>query len=119
MADSPSHQQQHNDDPEREKKRKKALRRMSKIVAKAWELDNAEPFQTYNGKGKHSILCLTALGRKVDEEGYGFGRHGWVDFAKDIGGIYNRHVQRYARLCVNPFFVVPSMMGFVCHRWFV
>jgi hypothetical protein len=95
MADTPSSQQQHHNDPEREKKRKKALRRMSKIVTKAWQLEDAEPFQTYKGKAKNCILCLAALGQKVDEEGYGYGRHGWEDFARDIGGIYNRHIQRY------------------------
>jgi hypothetical protein len=79
-------------DAEREKKRKKALRRMGKIVAKAWDLPNSEPFQA--APSSHSILCLTAVGKKVDEGGYRYGRHGWEEFARDIGGVYNRHVHR-------------------------
>jgi hypothetical protein len=82
----------HAHDAEREKKRKKALRRMGKIVAKAWELPNAVPF--HSAPKSNSVLCLTSVGKKVDEEGYRHGRHGWEDFAKDIGGVYNRHVQR-------------------------
>jgi hypothetical protein len=84
--DDPAH------DAQREKKRKKALRRMGKIVAKAWDMPNAEPFQSH--PHSESILCLTAVGKKVDEEGYGYGKHGWEDFARDIGGVYNRHVHR-------------------------
>jgi hypothetical protein len=79
-------------DAEKEKKRKKALRRMGKIVARAWELPNSKPFHSAHSSG--SILCLTSLGQKIDEQGYRYGRHGWEDFARDIGGIYNRHVHR-------------------------
>jgi hypothetical protein len=82
----------HAHDAEREKKRKKALRRMGKIIAKAWELPNADAFHT--APQSNSILCLTAVGKKVDEEDYRHGRHGWEDFSKDIGGVYNRHVHR-------------------------
>jgi hypothetical protein len=110
MADTPQkhqhHQHHHHTDVEKEKRRKKALRRMGKIITKAWELPDAEPFQSYHGKtgGSSSsssssstavILCLTTLGQKVDEEQYTYGKHGWEDFARDIGGIYKRHQQRY------------------------
>jgi hypothetical protein len=92
------HHHHHATDAEKEKKRKKALRRMSKILMKAWELPEAEPFQTYHGKVKSkNILCLTSLGQKVDEEGYGYGRHDWEEFATDIGAIYNRHIKRYVK----------------------
>ena len=72
---------------------------MGKILTKAWDLPNAEPFQTYqfdadDKKAKNNILCLTSLGMKIDNEGYGYGRHGWEDFAKDIGGIYALHLKR-------------------------
>lgn len=97
MADTPKNKH----DADREKKRKKAIRRMGKILTKAWELSNAEPFQTYqyhggddDDKGKSNILCLTSLGIKVDADGYGYGRHGWEDFARDIGGIYALHLKR-------------------------
>lgn len=82
-------------DPEKEKKRKKGLRKMGKILGKAWALPNAEPFHSTTGTGKESsILCLTDLGQKIDSENYRYGRHGWEDFARDIGGVYNRHIQR-------------------------
>jgi hypothetical protein len=97
------HHHHHHTDAEKEKKRKKALRRMSKILTKAWELSQAEPFQSRGKPSSSLILCLTSLGLKVDEEKYGYGRHGWEEFAKDIGGIYNRHLQRY---------VVSSMCSF-------
>jgi hypothetical protein len=79
-------------DAEKEKKHKKALLRMGKMVAKAWELPDATPFHS----NPHSTarLCLTAVGKKVDEGGYKHGRHGWEDFAGDIGGVYNRHIRR-------------------------
>lgn len=88
MADASNH------DAEKEKKRKKALKRMSKMVTKAWTLPGAEPFHTVKYSSRERILCLTTLGQKVDEEGYGHGRYGWEEFARDVGGIYNRHIQR-------------------------
>lgn len=71
-------------DPEKERKRKKALRRMGKILGRAWELPHAEHFHG----------SLGAIGEKIDQEAYRYGRHGWEDFAKDIGGVYNRHIHR-------------------------
>jgi hypothetical protein len=111
MADTPQkHQHHHHTDAEKEKRRKKALRRMGKIITKAWEIPEAEPFQSYNGQSSNggggggvsgtSVLCLTTLGQKVDEERYCYGKHGWEDFARDIGGIYNRHQQRYVVVVV-------------------
>jgi hypothetical protein len=79
----------------KEKKRKKALRRMGRIVGQAWNLSNAEPFYTASSSpkgGGEVIFCLTSLGQKVDDQGYKHGRHGWEDFARDIGGVYNRHI---------------------------
>lgn len=101
MGDPPSTPS--NNDPElKEKKRKKALRRMGKIVGQAWNLSNSGPFQTVAANNKSSsssessssIFCLTSLGQKVDDQGYRGGRHGWEDFARDIGGVYNRHIHR-------------------------
>jgi hypothetical protein len=123
MADTPQKQQHHHHhhtDAEKEKRRKKALRRMGKIITKAWELSDAEPFQSYNGHhtsysggsaaaataAAAAVLCLTTLGQKVDEERYSYGKHGWEDFARDIGGIYNRHQQRYVValfIVISPF----------------
>jgi len=117
MADASPAKQKH--DADREKKRKKAHRRMGKLLTKAWELPNAEPFQTYQYHGdddnkKGSILCLTSLGIKIDEEGYGYGRHGWEDFARDIGGIYALHLKRktrHAKLADNHLERVCKMLS--------
>jgi len=81
-------------DADREKKRKKALRRMGKMVARAWEFPDAEPFQTVSSSTGSMILCLSSVGKKIDEQKYSHGRHGWEEFAQDIGGIYNRHIHR-------------------------
>ena len=79
-ADQQHKQHHHHSDAEKEKKRKKALRRMSKILTKAWELPQAEPFQnSKKNPSSSNILCLTSLGQKVDEEKYGYGRHGWEE----------------------------------------
>mmetsp|Transcript_17106 Transcript_17106/g.41625 ORF Transcript_17106/g.41625 Transcript_17106/m.41625 type:complete len:1521 (+) Transcript_17106:233-4795(+) len=80
----------------KEKKRKKALRRMGKMVGHAWNLANADPFQTGGGKSD-AILCLTSLGQKVDDGNYKYGRHGWEDFARDLGGVYNSHIHRKSK----------------------
>ncbi len=84
-------------DPEKEKKRQKALRRMAKILGKAWELPQAEHFHASN---KHANLG--AVGEKIDQEEYRYGRHGWEDFSKDIGGVYNRHIHGYVVFCISP-----------------
>jgi Fe-S cluster biosynthesis and repair protein YggX len=85
---------------EKEKRRKKQAKRMGKVLARAWQLDDSEDFQDDSGSGgSTAVLCLTAIGKKIDAEGeYRLGRHGWEDFARDLGGVYNRHIQRYAAL---------------------
>lgn len=68
--------------PDREKIKKKQFKRMGKILAKAWEL--GEEFQQQ----------LSKVGEKLDKYEYKLGRHGWEDFARDLGVIYNQHIQR-------------------------
>lgn len=82
---------------DKERRRKKQFKRMGKIVATAWEWE--ETFQDDAERGKGSVLCLIDLGEKVDSKAYRLGRHGWEDFARDLGGVYNRHVQGY--VCVE------------------
>jgi hypothetical protein len=81
---------------EKEKKRKKQFKRMGKILGKVWDLDAA--FQDNNNNSDDeettdAVLCLTDVGQKIDQGVYRLGRHGWEDFARDLGGIYNRHVK--------------------------
>lgn len=96
-------------DPEREKKRQKGLRRMGKILSKAWELPQSECFQA----SKHTKLTLSMIGEKLDEESYRYGRHGWEEFAKDIGGVYNRHIHRYVYLYSYDEFVRGGLEGYL------
>jgi hypothetical protein len=101
-----------NDD--KEKKRRKMFKKMSKVLASCWQLPDATPFQDddeeddsskKNGGGKRRTTAAVAvvwkgftlapIGRKIDEKVYRFGRHGWEDFATDLGKVYNVHIQRY------------------------
>jgi hypothetical protein len=81
---------------EKEKRRRKQAKRMEKILAKVWTLKGSEAFQ----EEKHAVskeghaLDLTTIGQKIDNHHYRLGRHGWEDFARDLGGVYNRHLQR-------------------------
>ena len=44
------------------------------------------------------IEVMKFIGQKIDSKAYRLGRHGWEDFAKDIGGVYNFHTRiRYVR----------------------
>jgi hypothetical protein len=83
-------------DDEKEKKWKKQLHRMGKILAKVWDFDQSESFQEIDPPcpASTAVLDLTAIGEKIDKKDYRVGRHGWEDFAKDLGGVYNRHIAR-------------------------
>lgn len=69
-------------DDKHEKRRKKQRKKMGKIVAQAWKL----------GDDFHDDL--TAIGSKLDSEAYKVGRHGWDDYAKDLGAVYNHHIHK-------------------------
>lgn len=73
-------------------RRKKQAKRMTKIIAKSWSIPGAEPFQESPRASAESIRDLSAVGQKLDAGGYHLGRHGWEMFAGDMGGIYNRHI---------------------------
>jgi hypothetical protein len=101
---------------EKEKRRKKQAKRMGKVLARAWQLDDSEDFQD-GSAGSTAVLCLTAIGKKIDAaEEYRLGRHGWEDFARDLGGVYNRHIQRYAHRCIRQF-VQPCVEAVLKTCW--
>ena len=79
---------------EKEKKRKKQGRKMGKIISKLWDLDPAFQSSEKNDD-EEKVTCLTHLGQKIDQKAYRLGRHGWEDFARDLGGVYNRHIRGY------------------------
>lgn len=88
MADKPK--------DEKEMKRRKQLKKMTKILSKAWELPDGEPFQECSKKSSpENAFDLGAVGDNLDKAVYKLGRSGWVQFARDMGGVYNRHIQRY------------------------
>lgn len=84
------------DGSDKEKKRRKQLKRMGKLLSTAWEASDAV-FQDASDAGKKREGCvyyLADIGRKLDSEAYRLGKHGWEDFCRDIGGVYNRHLQK-------------------------
>jgi hypothetical protein len=101
------HHHHHHDPEEKEKRRKKQYKRMAKCLAKVWDLDDR--FQEYslsseeeatgednhNNNGQRLITSLSQIGQKVDAQAYRVGKHGWEDFARDLGGVYNLHIHRY------------------------
>lgn len=81
---------------EREAKRKRQVKKMTKILSKAWQLDHSEPFQELNddqlkllGEGPFD---LAGMGEALDGGAYPLGRKGWELFAGHLGGIYNRYI---------------------------
>jgi hypothetical protein len=85
-------------DDEKEKKRKKQYKRMGKILGSLWELDEGTNYfqerpPDYQENDDEYVLCLSDIGKKIDSKTYRLGRHGWEDFAKDVGGVYNFHIK--------------------------
>lgn len=80
---------------EKEAKRRKQVKRMTRILAKVWELPGARVFQK-SGKASSAdqVFDLSSLGRNLDDGVYKLGRTGWEKFARDIGGVYNQHMRR-------------------------
>lgn len=72
-----------------EKRRKKMLHRMRKVLLQAWNKEGSEPFKD---QGNPS---LEDVGQRVEQEKYYYGqghiRAGWEDFARDLGLVYNHH----------------------------
>jgi hypothetical protein len=96
-----------NGDDDKEKKRKKQIKRMSKILGKLWDLD--ADFQDANdNSSKSAVHCLTDVGQRMDQGHYKVGRHGWEDFSRDLGGVYQQHIQRYETICSIPMSVCDS-----------
>ena len=110
------------EDDEREKRRKKQAKRMGKILARVWELPDSSAFQD-DGTGmvksgersddegndnNSNLCCLVAIGSKLDRDGYKVGRHGWEEFAADLGGVYNRHIARYGVTMHLISLIIPS-----------
>jgi len=81
------------DDAEKEKRRKKQFKRMGKILGKCWDLDVVFQDRTASDTDEEQVLCLTDIGKRIDDQAYRLGKHGWEDFARDLGGVFNRHAK--------------------------
>jgi len=80
------------DEEEKAKRIKKQFKRMGKILGKVWDLDAS--FQDRSDEDDPNlVLCLTDIGTRIDKQAYRVGRHGWEDFARDLGGVFNRHAK--------------------------
>lgn len=74
-----------------DKRRKKMLKKMRKILMQAWQHPGSDPFQE---TGAHS---LKQVGQAVEDQVYlntPSHRQGWEDFARDLGIVYNHHISR-------------------------
>lgn len=72
-------------------KNNKQQRKMARILAKAWNLENARMFQQissseYNEGG----LDLTSIGQRLDTGHYNDLELGWKQFSSELGYVYNR-----------------------------
>ena len=81
---------------EKEARRKKHKKRMNKILVRAWNLPDSEPFQQQSSKHPSDVEVrdLTGVGQNLDKGVYEHGRSGWEIFAKDMGLVYNWHISR-------------------------
>lgn len=82
---------------EKEERRKKHRKRMNKIIVRAWNLPDSEPFQQTSNIGSSDndeVRNLTNVGENLDKGIYEHGRSGWEIFAKDMGLVYNVHIIR-------------------------
>ena len=80
-----------------DKRRKKMLKKMRKILMEAWQHAGAEPFQErYHDDSDDNVsLSLKDVGQNVEEKVYQKipnHRQGWEDFARDLGIVYNQHI---------------------------
>lgn len=84
-----------NDEKKRNDKRQKQLRKMTKILGKAWQFKDADKFHecpNSNIGGSKRKLDLQTIGQTLDQEGYRHGRDGWEDYARDLGSVYNHFI---------------------------
>jgi hypothetical protein len=87
------------DDDKEAHKKNKQRRKMTKILSKVWSFDNASPFRQDKLSSTFSQpLDLQIIGQKLDDGGYENGRRGWEAFARDLGGVYQRHILGYVSL---------------------
>ncbi len=80
----------------RKTKLKKQEKKMTKILSKAWSLDNAETFQEVRNTGNTSStgiphnIDLSTIGQNLENGAYPLGRKGWETFAAELGFVYNQ-----------------------------
>lgn len=83
-------------DQQRELKRKKQIKKMTKVLSKAWSIDRADPFQEVQDPKQFgecdSPIDLTSMGQTLDNGTYPAGKAGWEKFSEHLGGIYNRFI---------------------------
>jgi len=79
---------------EKEARRKKHKKRMNKLLVKAWNLPDSDPFQSSPHASENGGRDLTMVGQNLDEGVYEHGRSGWEIFAKDMGLVYNWHISK-------------------------
>ena len=93
-----------NEDKRTIKRRKRQKKKMTKILNTIWGLDNSKHFQevsdSYFSTSSPSAspesgpLDLTTMGQNLEHNLYSNTKTGWTIFAKDLGGVYRRFIDR-------------------------
>jgi len=82
---------------EKEARRKKHKKRMNKLLVRAWNLPDSDPFQQSSHPSENEVRDLTVIGKNLDKGVYEHGRSGWEIFSKDMGLVYNWHISRQGK----------------------
>ena len=77
-------------------KNNKQQRKMARILAKAWNLENAHIFQQTSSSESNEdvVFDLTSIGQRLDTGCYSDLELGWRQFCTELGYVYNRIITR-------------------------
>jgi len=96
------------EEEDRDAKKQRQKKKMTKILIKAWNMDDDNPFihaQELSPSDmehhKTGPMNLSSMGEKLDNGVYEFGTTGWENFALDLSWIYRRFIMRCVFFCFN------------------
>jgi len=86
------------------KRHKRQKKKMSKILTSIWGLDHSKHFQKVSDSdfdtsspstsSESGPFDLTTIGQNLEHDSYAERKKGWIFFAKDLGGVYRRFIDR-------------------------
>ena len=94
-----------NDEEERRtKRRKRQKKKMSRVLCTIYGLDHSKHFQevslsslsssSSSTSSESGPLDLSTIGENLEQNIYAEKKRGWALFAKDLGGVYRRFIDR-------------------------